>query len=51
MKLKKFVDPSLILRLNTIPNASDAIANDVQYHFTCWVDTKRQAEPDSIINR
>ena len=44
---KKRVDHSLFLRLNTIPNTSDAIANDVQY-LTCWVDIKRQAEPDSI---
>ena len=42
------MDPSLFLGLNTIPNASDGIANDVQYHLTCWVDIKRQAEPDSI---
>ena len=45
---KKFVDPLLFLRLNTIPNALDTLANDVQYHLTCWVDKKRQAEPDSI---
>ena len=40
---KKLVDPSLFLRQNTIPNASDAIANDVQYNLTCWVYVKRQA--------
>ena len=45
---KKFVNPSLFLCLNTIPNASDTIANDVQYHLTCWVDKKKQSEPDSI---
>ena len=45
---KKLVDPSLFLRQNTISNASDAIANDVQYNLTCWVDVKRQAELDSI---
>ena len=45
---KNLVDPSLFLCLNTIPNASDAIASDVQYHLTCWVDIKRQVEPNSI---
>ena len=38
----------MLLRLNAIPNASYAIANDVQYHLKCWVNIKRQAESDSI---
>ena len=29
-------------------NASDAALNDVQYHLTCCVNMKRQAEPASI---
>ena len=39
---KKLEDQSFFLRLNTIPNASDAIANDVQYHLTCWVLAQRR---------
>ena len=42
------MDPSLFLRLNAIPNPSDAALNDVQYHLTCCVNMKRQAEPASI---
>ena len=38
----------MFLRLNAIPNALDAVLNDVQYHLTCCVNMKRQAEPDSI---
>ena len=33
---KKPVDPFMLLRLNTIPYASNAIENDVQYHLKCW---------------
>ena len=45
---KKTCRSIIVLRLNTIPNASYAIANDVQYHLKCWVNIKRQAESDSI---
>ena len=48
MQLKKLVDSSLLLCLNTIPNSSDTIAKNVQYHLTCWVSVKRKAQPDSI---
>ena len=47
-KLVDPLDPSLFFCLNTIPNASDTRANDVQYQLTCWVDIKRQAKHDSI---
>ena len=30
-------------RLHIIPNAQDAVANDVKCHLRCWVDAKRKA--------
>lgn len=33
---------SFLLRLNEIPNAEDAVANDVQYHLKCWVGVQRE---------
>ena len=44
---KKLKDDSLFLRLNQIPNAEDAVANDVQYHRTCWVLSQRNAKISS----
>ena len=41
----KLSDKGFYLRLNTIPNASDAVANDVTYHLKCWVNAQRKAEP------
>ena len=29
--------------MNSIPNTSDAVANDVQYHLKCWVISQRNA--------
>ena len=46
---KKCVDPSLFLRLNTIPKSSDTTANDVQYRLTCWVDKKDRLNPIQLI--
>ena len=43
MFLRSFQDMPLLLRLNKIPNASDAVANDVQYHSKCWVAAQRKA--------
>ena len=40
---KKLEYKLLFLRLNQIPNAEDAIANDVQYHRMCWVLAQRKA--------
>ena len=37
---EKLTDRSFFLRLNSIPNASDAIANGMQYHLNCWVQYK-----------
>ena len=35
------------MRLNSIPNASDAVANDVVYHLKCWVTAQKQIEPQT----
>ena len=32
-----------LLRMNTIPNAEDAIANDVKYHRACLIDALRKS--------
>ena len=32
------------LRLNTLPLAEDAIANDVEYHLKCWVEVPRKVQ-------
>ena len=40
---EKLQDVPLLLRLNNIPNASDAVVNDVQYHRKCWVAAQRKA--------
>ena len=34
---KKTDDKSFFIRLNTLCNAADAVANDVQYHQRCWL--------------
>ena len=40
---KDLPDPSFFLRMNSIPNADDAVANDVKYHLNCWVLAQRSA--------
>ena len=51
---EKLENKSFFLRLNTIPNASDAVANDVKYHLLCWSNCKRNAskieEDAEIVN-
>ena len=44
---KAMEDKSFFIRLNTIPNACDAVANDVMYHLVCWVMAQRAAKADS----
>ena len=44
---KKLSDRSFFLCLHSIPNASDAVANDVQYHQTCWVLVQRSVNSSS----
>ena len=41
----KLSDKNFFLRLNTIPIAADAVANDVLYHLTCWTKAQRDAVP------
>ena len=44
---KKLSDRSFFLRLNSIPNADDAIANNVQYISVCWVLAQRSVNSSS----
>ena len=46
---EKLQDMPLLLRLNKIPNASDAVANDVQYHSKCWVAAQRKAHVEESL--
>ena len=39
---------NFFLRLNTIPLAEDAIANDVEYHLKCWVAIQREVQNDTL---
>ena len=34
---------SFFIRMNTIPNSRDAVANDAKYHLKCWINTRRKA--------
>ena len=40
---EKSEEKSFFLRLNTIPNATDAVVNEVKYHLKCWSESKRIA--------
>ena len=42
--VQKFKDDSLFFWLNEIPNAEDAVINNIQYHRTCWVFSQRNAK-------
>ena len=44
---KQLPDQTLFIRLNSVPDASDAVANDVQYHLTCWVLAQRDAHKNT----
>ena len=35
-------DKDLLLRLNNVPDATDAVANDAQYHLLCWTKLKKE---------
>ena len=41
---EKLPDKSLYLRMSSIPNSADAVANDTQYHKTCWVYAERSIQ-------
>ena len=42
---QKLKDNQFFLRLNTIPKAWNAVANDVKYHHSSWVSSQGKAEP------
>ena len=46
---EKLQDMPLLLRLKNIPNASDAVANHVQYHKKCWVAAQRKANVEELL--
>ena len=39
---KKLSEQDLLVRLYSVPNASNAVVNDVQYHLICWVHFQRK---------
>ena len=41
---EQLADKSFFRRLNSIPAAKDATANDVQYHNLCWAKARREVE-------
>ena len=47
---KELPDQSFYLRMNSIPNSVDAVANDVQYHLKGWILAERfiQVNPDEV---
>ena len=40
----KISNKDFFLRLNSIPNPEDGVANDVRYHLPCWVKAKKEAQ-------
>ena len=40
----KVSNKDFFLRLNSIPNPEDGVANDVRYHLSCWVKAKKEAQ-------
>jgi len=38
---EKMEDKGFFLRLNTIPSAADAVANEVKYYLKCWSSCKQ----------
>ena len=40
----KISNKDFLLRLNSIPNPEDGVANDVRYHLPCWVKAKKEAQ-------
>ena len=41
---KSASNKTFFFRFNTIPQADDAVANDVVYHLQCWVSTQREIQ-------
>ena len=44
---KKLSEQNLSIRLYSVPNASDVVANDVQYHFIYWVHFQRKVTSEN----
>ena len=44
---KKLSEQDLLIRLYSVPNASDADANDVQYQLICWVPFQRKVASEN----
>ena len=42
--VRNIKDKDFYIRLNSISDATDAVANDVKYHRRCWIYTQREAE-------
>lgn len=40
---KSLANQDFFIRMNSIPNPDDAVANDVKYHLKCWVTAQRSA--------
>ena len=40
----KISNKDFFLRLNSIPNPEDGVANYVRYHLPCWVKAKKEAQ-------
>ena len=47
---KELPDQSFYLRMNSIPNSADAVANDVQYNLKCWIlaEMSIKVNPDKV---
>ena len=48
--VKKIDGKSFFIHLNTLCNAADAVANDVQYHQRCWLYAQRNAKKTNNIH-
>ena len=49
----KLTDRNFFIRLNSLSDPTDAVANDVQYHQLCWIYAQRDAQPpiDKVLNQ
>ena len=45
---QKMNNLGFLISLNAVPNAADAVANDVQYYLKCCVNAQRSVANDSI---
>ena len=42
--LIKYQIKIFFLRLNSIPNPEDGVANNVRYHLACWIKAKKEPQ-------